>query len=84
MPTDISIVLPVHNEEKNIGSLLAEIVAVPGNRESIWEAIPDFDVVFFLIGMFGIVAGVEKSGLLGYMMYRALSPFKNQRASISS
>jgi Na+/H+ antiporter NhaD/arsenite permease-like protein len=40
----------------------------------------DFDVVFFLIGMFGIVAGVEKSGLLGYMMYRALSPFKNPRS----
>ena len=36
----------------------------------------DFDVIFFLIGMFSIVAGVEKSGLLGYMMYRILSPFK--------
>jgi len=39
----------------------------------------DFDVIFFLIGMFSIVAGVEKSGLLGYVMYRALSPFKNLR-----
>ncbi len=37
----------------------------------------DFDVIFFLIGMFSIVAGVEKSGLLGYVMYRVLSPFKN-------
>ncbi len=37
----------------------------------------DFDVIFFLIGMFSIVAGVEKSGLLGYVMYRILSPFKN-------
>jgi len=37
----------------------------------------DFDVIFFLIGMFSIVAGVEKSGLLGYLMCRILSPFKN-------
>ncbi len=40
----------------------------------------DFDVIFFLIGMFGIVAGVEKSGLLGYLMFRLLSPFKHPRS----
>ena len=40
----------------------------------------DFDVIFFLIGMFSIVAGIEKSGLLGYMMYKILSPIKNLRS----
>ena len=40
----------------------------------------DFDVIFFLLGMFSIVAGVEKSGLLGYLMYRILSPVKNLRS----
>lgn len=40
----------------------------------------DFDVIFFLIGMFSIVAGIEKSGLLGYTMYKILSPIKNLRS----
>lgn len=39
----------------------------------------DFDVIFFLLGMFSIVAGMERSGLLGYAMYRTLSPVKNLR-----
>ena len=40
----------------------------------------DFDVLFFLVGMFSIVAGLERSGLLGYLMYRALAPAKSLRA----
>ncbi len=55
--------------------ILTGVISVSDAYKSI-----DFDVIFFLIGMFGIVAGVEKSGLLGYLMYRALSPFKNPRS----
>jgi Na+/H+ antiporter NhaD/arsenite permease-like protein len=47
--------------------------------EDAYKAI-DFDVIFFLIGMFSIVAGVEKSGLLGYVMYRVLSPFESPKS----
>jgi Na+/H+ antiporter NhaD/arsenite permease-like protein len=61
-----------------VGAALMIITGVISVEDS-YKAI-DFDVIFFLIGMFSIVAGVEKSGLLGYIMYRALSPFKDPKS----
>ncbi|MEM2904902.1 MAG: SLC13 family permease, partial [Candidatus Bathyarchaeia archaeon] len=46
-----------------------------------YEAI-DFDVIFFLVGMFGIVAGMERSGLLAYLTYRVLAPAKSLRSML--
>jgi Na+/H+ antiporter NhaD/arsenite permease-like protein len=46
-----------------------------------YEAI-DFDVIFFLLGMFSIVAGMEKSGLLAYLTYRTLSSAKSLRSTL--
>jgi Na+/H+ antiporter NhaD/arsenite permease-like protein len=57
--------------------ILTGVIPVSEAYESI-----DFDVLFFLIGMFSIVAGMETSGLLGYLMYRTLSPVKNLRSMI--
>lgn len=42
----------------------------------------DFDVLFFLVGMFSIVAGMERSGLLAYLTYRILCPAKSVRSML--
>ncbi|MCS6769263.1 MAG: SLC13 family permease [Candidatus Caldarchaeum sp.] len=42
----------------------------------------DFDVVFFLIGMFALVGLAESSGLLNYMASAALSVFKNAHTMV--
>jgi len=63
-----------------IGAALMILTGVIQVSEA-YKAI-DFDVLFFLIGMFSIVAGMEKSGLLGYLMYRTLSPVKNLRSML--
>ncbi|MEM2000493.1 MAG: SLC13 family permease [Candidatus Caldarchaeum sp.] len=42
----------------------------------------DFDVVFFLVGMFALVGLAESSGLLNYLSSYALSLFKNTRTMV--
>jgi len=61
-----------------IGAALMVLIGITSVSDA--YASIDFDVIFFHIGMFGIVANVERSGLLGSLMFRLLSPFKHPRS----
>jgi len=63
-----------------VGASLMVLTGILGVSAA-YQAI-DFDVIFFLVGMFSIVAGMERSGLLAYLTYRTLAPARNLRSML--
>lgn len=63
-----------------VGAALMVATGVLGVSAA-YQAI-DFDVLFFLIGMFSIVAGMERSGLLPYLTYKILSHAKSLKSML--
>jgi len=61
---------------------LAAFVAIVLGPVSIDDVphVVNFEVLFFLVGMFSIVALAEKSGLLEALAYAFISPFKTKRS----
>ena len=61
---------------------LAAFVAIVLGPVSIDDVphVVNFEVLFFLVGMFSIVALAEKSGLLEALAYAFISPFKTRRS----